>query len=135
MARELLGEAPELWLDGGHNPHAGRAIARAMADMEERHAKPLIMIAGMQANKDARGFFEAFVGLTGKVFAVAAGKDGVVSAEDVAEAARAAGLDTAPCASVEEAMRLACQYANEEPPRLLIGGSLYLAGEVLEKNS
>lgn len=135
LARELLGEAPELWLDGGHNPHAGRAIARAMADMEERHAKPLVMIAGMQANKDARGFFEPFVGLAAKVFAVAAKKDGVASADDVAKAAREAGLEAERCASVEGAMRLACQYTEKEPPRVLIGGSLYLAGEVLEKNS
>ena len=135
LARGLLGEAPELWLDGGHNPHAGQAIARAMADMEERHAKPLVMIAGMQANKDARGFFEPFVGLASKVFAVAAKNDGVASADDVAKAARAAGLDAKVCTSIDEAMRLACQRANEEPPRLLIGGSLYLAGEVLEGNS
>ena len=57
LARDLLGEAPEIWLDGGHNPHAGRAVARAMADLEDRSPRPLMLIAGMQANKDAVGFF------------------------------------------------------------------------------
>jgi dihydrofolate synthase/folylpolyglutamate synthase len=52
IARKALGGEPELWLDGGHNPHAGRAIARVMADLEAGNPKPLIMISGMQANKD-----------------------------------------------------------------------------------
>ena len=45
----------EVWLDGGHNPHAARALAQTMADFEEKSAKPLVLICGMQENKDADG--------------------------------------------------------------------------------
>lgn len=134
LARSLLGEAPEIWLDGGHNPHAGRAVARAMADMEERNARPLMMIAGMQANKDAVGFFAPLVGIVSKVFAVAAKQGSVASPQEVEAAARSAGHDTQTCASLEQAMRLACTHKKNEQPRILIGGSLYLAGEILSSN-
>ncbi|MHA7873748.1 MAG: glutamate ligase domain-containing protein, partial [Hyphococcus sp.] len=134
LARRLLDAEPEIWLDGGHNPHAGRAVARAMADLEARASKPLVMIAGMQANKDATGYFRSFKGLAARVFAVAAKTNGVASAEEVASAARAAGLESHACVSIEQAMRLACDGQKEEPPRLLVSGSLYLAGEVLKDN-
>lgn len=134
-ARALFGDGLELWLDGGHNPHAGRAIARAMADLEERRSKPLLMIAGMQANKDGQGYFAPFAGLVSHVFTVAAQEDGVATASEVADVARAAGLTATECQSPEEAICFAGEYAKKEPPRFLIGGSLYLAGEVLAKNS
>jgi dihydrofolate synthase/folylpolyglutamate synthase len=134
LARKLVGEEPEIWLDGGHNPHAGRAVAQAMADMEERHSKPLMMISGMQANKDAVNYFAPFAGLSRALFAVAANHDGVASPDDVAGAASKAGLDARACSSVDEAMKLAVAHTNE-PPRLLISGSLYLAGEILKENA
>jgi len=135
LAREALGGEPELWLDGGHNPHAGRAIARVMADLEASNPKPLIMISGMQANKDAAGYFAPFAGLVRKVFCVAASKDGVLSPDEVAKAGAAAGLKAQACASITDAMKKACVHKENEPPRLLISGSLYLAGEVLRENS
>ncbi len=134
LAHSLLGEAPEIWLDGGHNPHASRAVARAMSDMEERNPRPLIMIAGMQANKDAVGFFAPLVGIVSKVFTVAAKQGSVASPQAVEEAARSAGQDAQACVSLEQAMRLACTHNKNEPPRILIGGSLYLAGEILASN-
>lgn len=134
LAREMLGEEPEIWLDGGHNPHAARAVSAAMAGFEERSSKPLIMISGMQANKDASGYFSAFTGLASKLYAVAADYDGVASADEVEKAARAAGLDAVAAASVEDALRSVGAQKNSEPPRLLISGSLYLAGEVLKEN-
>ena len=132
LARDELGEAPEIWLDGGHNPHAGRAVAAAMADFETRNARPLVMISGMQANKDAVGYFAAFKGLASKLYAVAAAHSGVAPAGDVEAAARAAGLDAQACLSLREAVTRACEGAEKEPPRLLISGSLYLAGEILK---
>ncbi len=134
-ARSLLGDELEIWLDGGHNPHAGRAIARALADMEERRSKPCFMIAGMQANKDAQGFFAPFAGLVAHVFAVAAREDGVAPAINVAEAARAAGLNATVCQSPMDAIGKICDFTKKEPPRIIIGGSLYLAGEILANNS
>lgn len=137
LAREALGASPEIWLDGGHNPHAGRAVAAAMAGFEERNPKPLIMISGMQANKDAEGYFSAFSGLAARLYAVAAAHSGVAPAEEVAGAAKTAGLNAETAASVEAALRSACEEStteNKEEPRILISGSLYLAGEILKEN-
>lgn len=127
-------EETELWLDGGHNPHAARALAQTMADFEEKSPKPLVLIAGMQENKDADGFFAAFAGLAASVFTVQADHSGARTPLSVAEAAERAGLPAHPCASLEEAMRHA-RGAGKRPLRLLICGSLYLAGEVLKTHA
>ena len=95
------------------------------------------MISGMQANKDAEGYFAAFSGLAAKLYAVAADHSGVAPAEEVARAASAAGLTAETASSVETALRSACEESraqNKEEPRLLISGSLYLAGEILKDN-
>ena len=134
-ARALLGSEPEVWLDGGHNPHAGRAIARVIADLDASTPKPVVMISGMQANKDAAGYFAPFAGLVREVHCVAADKEGVLSPDEVAAAASAAGLKAQAHASLADAMNKACAGKENEPPRLLISGSLYLAGEVLRENS
>ena len=57
---ELAPVGSELWLDGGHNPDGGRAIAAALADLEERVSRPLVLIVGMLATKDSEGFLEQF---------------------------------------------------------------------------
>ncbi len=129
---DLAGPRSELWLDGGHNPHAARALASAFADLEERSSRPLILISGMQENKDADGFFAAFSGLASTVFAVQADHQGARSPDDVAAAAERAGIPAYPCASLQEAATLA---RGGGPARVLICGSLYLAGEVLRENA
>lgn len=129
---EALGPRSELWLDGGHNPHAARALASALADMEERNSRPLILITGMQENKDIDGFFAAFAGLASTVFAVEADHAGARSPDDVAAAAERAGIPAYSCGSLHEAATLA---RGGGPARVLICGSLYLAGEVLRENS
>lgn len=123
----------EVWLDGGHNPHAARALAQAMADFEETSSKPLVLITGMQENKDADGFFKAFAGLAASVFTVQAAHKGARDAQSVAEAAERAGLPAHPCASLDEAVRFA-RGTGKKPLRILICGSLYLAGEVLREH-
>ena len=60
----------ELWLDGGHNPDGGRAIAAALADLEERVSRPLVLIVGMLASKDCEGFLSNFAGLARRMIAV-----------------------------------------------------------------
>lgn len=124
----------EVWLDGGHNPHAARALAQSMADFEEKSPKPLVLITGMQENKDADGFFAAFAGLASSVFTVKADHSGARAATSVAEAAERAGLPAHPCASIEEAARHA-RGAGRKPLRVLICGSLYLAGEILKDHA
>jgi dihydrofolate synthase/folylpolyglutamate synthase len=129
---DAVGLRSELWLDGGHNPHAARALASAFADFEERSSRPLILISGMQENKDAEGFFAAFSGLASTVFAVRADHTGARSPDDVAAAAERAGIPAYPCGSLLEAATLA---RGGGPARILICGSLYLAGEVLRNNA
>jgi dihydrofolate synthase/folylpolyglutamate synthase len=92
------------------------------------------MISGMQANKDAAGYFAPFAGLVRQVYCVAADHEGVLAPNAVASAAISAGLKAHACASLNEAMKKACADKKNEPPRLLISGSLYLAGEVLREN-
>jgi dihydrofolate synthase/folylpolyglutamate synthase len=135
----LIGLAPngaEIWLDGGHNPGAGLAIAEALTELEERNPRPLVLIAGMINTKDQRGYFEAFAGIARRVYTVPVGSsESGVPADLLAAQAEAAGLAAEPVASVENALRLLNDgWSEEAPPRILIGGSLYLAGEVLAAN-
>ncbi len=137
IAERHEGDRAELWLDGGHNPHAGRAIARAMADLEERSPRPLVLVCGMQANKDQRGFLQAFEGLTSLVLTVRADKPSALGEKELAAVAREAGLPAEPAGSVAAAVTRAMDEfarSGEGMPRILVCGSLYLAGEVLEEN-
>ncbi|WP_306252160.1 folylpolyglutamate synthase/dihydrofolate synthase family protein [Parvularcula sp. IMCC14364] len=137
-AYERAHEDVEIWLDGGHNPHAGRALARAMADLEERQPRPLIMICGMQNNKDAEGYFTCFTDLVSTVFTVQAEHAAATDADLLAAKAQKAGLPATAAASVSQAMAAALDIAfrsGEGAPRLLICGSLYLAGEILRENA
>jgi dihydrofolate synthase / folylpolyglutamate synthase len=136
----LVSPAPkgsEIWLDGGHNPGAGLVIAEALAEQDERAQRPLFMIAGMINTKDSAGYFRAFEGLVKHVFCVpVAGSDAGVPPEMLALAAQEAGLSAEPVASAANAMSLLRDNfdPDETAPRILIGGSLYLAGDVLREN-
>ena len=117
----------ELWLDGGHNPHAGRAMARTLAERQARAPRPLALIVAMLANKDAGGFFEALKGTDAQVFTV--GFDGAAAdPAALAAVAQGRGFGALPTASVGEALDRALALGAG---RIVICGSLYLAGEVL----
>ncbi len=132
---ELAPIGSELWLDGGHNPDGGRAIAAALADLEERVSRPLVLIVGMLASKDCEGFLSNFTGLARRMIAVPVlGAEKGLSAEAVADAARAIGLPATSRDNLDEALDAARKLDLDPPPRILITGSLYLAGEVLRKN-
>ena len=120
----------ELWLDGGHNPHAGRALAEALADRQAKAPRPQALIVGMLANKDAGGFFEALSGSGATVFTVPF-EGTAAEPEALAAVARGHGLGATPCASVDEALDRALRLGAG---RIVIGGSLYLAGEVLGRS-
>src|SRR4030088_2264154 len=60
----------ELWRDGGHNPDGGRAIANAVADLEERVSRPLVLVVGMLATKDCESFLKNFTGLARRTVGV-----------------------------------------------------------------
>jgi dihydrofolate synthase/folylpolyglutamate synthase len=129
----------EVWLDGGHNPHCAAAVSRAIADLEERGERPLYLICGMLRTKDALGFLSAFRGLARHVVTVdIPGEAAAMGAGALYDVARAAGLDAAPGEDLEDAMLQITARAQmdrgEVSPRILICGSLYLAGKVLAEN-
>jgi dihydrofolate synthase / folylpolyglutamate synthase len=125
----------EIWLDGGHNSEGGRVAAAAVGDLEERVSRPLVVIAGMMGNKDAGAFLANFAGLTRHIIAVEIpGADNAMPPDRLADAARALGMRVEIAGSVEAALRGLAKLAYEVPPRILIAGSLYLAGHVLALN-
>lgn len=139
LPRGRLGEfAPEgadLWLDGGHNQDGARVVAAAMADLEERSPAPLVLVLAMLEKKDAAGFLAEFRGLARDVVAVPMkGETPQWPPDAIVRLAEEAGFRARPADSLEEALRRLGQTAYEMPPRVLICGSLYLAGEVLAQN-
>ena len=125
----------EIWLDGGHNAEGGRVAAAALGDLEERVSRPLVLIVGMMANKDAGAFLANFAGLTRHIIAVPIeGRDNAMPPERLADAARALGMRVEIASGVEAALQGIARLAYEVPPRILITGSLYLAGPVLAAN-
>lgn len=129
-------EGSEIWLDGGHNPAAGEAIASALADLEERVERPLFMIVGMLNTKEPMGYFRPFADLVRHCFTVPlTNTENAIPAEDLAAFAMQADVPAQAANSVEEALSLLSEnWQYERPPRILIGGSLYLVGEVLDRN-
>ena len=120
----------ELWLDGGHNPSAGRAMAQAFSELNDRHSRPLVLIWGMLNTKDAGNFIGCFEGVASRVIALTIpGEENAVRAEALAEAARKHGLPAETASGLEAALQQASLAVPA--PRILICGSLYLAGRVL----
>jgi dihydrofolate synthase/folylpolyglutamate synthase len=124
----------EIWLDGGHNPDGGRAIAATLADLEERVPRPLVMIVGMIGTKDFAGYLRNFTGLARHLFAVPVKSDKPLPPEAIAQAAREAGIESETMPDIAAALAACAKLPLGSPPRILIGGSLYLAGEVLALN-
>jgi len=139
MAREA---GAELWLDGGHNPHAARAVASAMAELEQTTERPLILITGMLANKDIGGFLDAFEGLASAVIGVSIPDHDSLAPETLKELATSRNMLGFVADDISNAVELAIETGealsdgtteqSSTPPRILICGSLYLAGEVLK---
>jgi dihydrofolate synthase / folylpolyglutamate synthase len=130
----LLPPESELWLDGGHNADGGRAVADALADLEERVSRPLVVIVGMLSTKDSAGFLRNFSGLARRVIAVPMHHDKAVPAAALAEIASGVGIPALSRDTIESALTVAGKLDLEPAPRVLVTGSLYLAGEVLAAN-
>jgi dihydrofolate synthase/folylpolyglutamate synthase len=134
---DLAPPGAEIWVDGGHNPGAGLVVAEALAEQEERNPRPLFLITGMINTKDQTGYFQAFHGMARHVFTVPVTmSDFSVPTDELAVRAAEAGLSAEPVGSVANALMLLRDTWDdrEEPPRILIGGSLYLVGAVLAEN-
>lgn len=120
----------ELWLDGGHNPAGGEAVAATLARMPARETH---LICGMLNTKDVPGYMLPLAPQVTKLHAVSIpGEKNTLPAEVTRDAARAAGMDAVTAGSVAEAL---AGIASRSPEaRVLICGSLYLAGTVLREN-
>ncbi len=125
----------EIWLDGGHNADGGRVAAAALGDLEERVSRPLVVITGMMGNKDAKAFLANFAGLTRHIIVVPIpDTENAMPPDILADAVRSLGMRVESAVSVEAALQSLARLAYEIPPRILIAGSLYLAGHVLAAN-
>lgn len=128
----LLGADAELWLDGGHNPAAGDMLADTLATFEEKAPKPVYLVVGMMGQKDALGFLAPFRGLVRGVYTVPipGAHETPHSQEKLAEVAQSAGLQAIDRAGIVDALTTIAAL-QKGPKRVLICGSLYLAGHVL----
>lgn len=130
LAELARARGADLWLDGGHNPHAGRALAQTCRRMLARDGRRLVLVTAMYARKDAHGFFAPFADLEPQVFTTRFDSANAAPADELAAAARGAGLSAEACADVDEAVRRALDLPGPAP-HLLICGGLHFAGEVL----
>src|SRR5215470_2447211 len=112
----LLPTGSELWLDGGHNADGGRAIANALADLEERVSRPLVLVVGMLATKDCPAFLKNFAGLARCIIAVPIPRqEKSLSAEAVAAAARAVAIPAQEVTDIEAALTAVGRLGLDPP--------------------
>jgi len=130
LALMAAARGADLWLDGGHNPHAAEALSRTAADLAARDGRPVVLVVGLLARKDVAGIFSALAATHSTLITVGFQSDLAADPHALAAQARAQGLSAQACADVTAGVRLA--LSGEGPaPHVLICGSLYLAGEVL----
>jgi dihydrofolate synthase/folylpolyglutamate synthase len=132
---EQLPAGWELWLDGGHNEDAGQVIATMLRDWQVKDGKPVSLIFGMLNTKEPAAFLKHLVPLAEDLGAVAIpGDHASLSAADCVGYARQVGLKADGFTSVQAALKSILQEHGTAPRRVLICGSLYLAGTVLAEN-
>jgi len=127
-----VADGTEIWLDGGHNAAGGQVTAHALAELDERVPRPVHLIYGMMETKDAHAFIAPFKGLVERIYTVPIPEEpNAFSAEALAEIARAEGFDVVATSGLPDALTRS-QAALQGPGRVLICGSLYLAGHTLK---
>jgi dihydrofolate synthase/folylpolyglutamate synthase len=130
----LLPAGAELWLDGAHNPAAAEAIVPHLAALG-RDGRPLALVAGLLANKDAAGVLAPLLPLAERFIAVPVEGHACHPPQAMAELAASSGVQAEAAGDVPSGLRLIARTADPgRPPRILIMGSLYLAGSVLAEN-
>ncbi|WP_299147196.1 folylpolyglutamate synthase/dihydrofolate synthase family protein [uncultured Tateyamaria sp.] len=130
LAETAAQTGAELWLDGGHNPAAGAALAAVLRALPERST---FLICGMLNTKDARGYMAPLVKVAQRLVAVSIpGEANTLTAADTAKAADDVGFEASVAADVHTA--LTDIVTGNPNARVLICGSLYLAGAVLREN-
>lgn len=127
-----LAPSCDVWLDGGHNAGGGKVLAEAMADLEDKVPCPLYLVSGLLRTKEATDFFRPFEGLARQVVAIPIpGHENSLDTVSVAASAAEAGTFASVSPSLEDALQ-EIEMAAGEPARILICGSLYLAGYALK---
>ncbi len=132
----LAGAQSDVWLDGGHNPAGGAALAQALADLDERVPKPVYLVVAMALHKNVQGFLVQFKDIAR--LAIAVSPDGyeapLIPAEGIVEAAKTVGMRALAQPNLRAALA-AIEAIDQGPKRIIICGSLYLAGEALAIDS
>jgi len=122
---ELLAKGSELWLDGGHNPAAAEVIAKKFNN------EKLFLICGMMENKDVQGYLETLLPITEYLFAIHVDGEASYPATEIVKHAWSLSIKAAGANNVRDALE---KIGNDSPVKVLICGSLYLAGQVLGDN-
>ena len=129
----ILPQGSELWLDGGHNPAAGHALRRALEQMQPE--RPLYVVIGALETKDIAGFLAPLADLVTQIHAVPVPRESAsLAPATIADIARARGLDAHCHDTIEKSLEKISQHSGSQAARVLICGSLYLAGHVLSLN-
>ncbi|MBC7505932.1 MAG: bifunctional folylpolyglutamate synthase/dihydrofolate synthase, partial [Sandarakinorhabdus sp.] len=128
----LLPAGSHLWVDGGHNPAAARAIADSLAGIAGD--QPVHLVTGMLAPKDSRGFFKAFSGRVASVTTVPIPGHAHHAPDALAADAIACGLSAVAAAGVVAALKAVAAANPAAPAQVLVTGSLHLAGHALALN-
>jgi dihydrofolate synthase/folylpolyglutamate synthase len=125
---EMIPRGSELWIDGGHNPSAARLVA-AHARRNWKDRLPLVLLFASLANKDAAGALQPFRGIADQVLTLPIDGHDCRTPEELSELATKLGLATRAHRSISDAL-----IGIRKRARVLVFGSLYLAGEALSLN-
>ncbi|WP_196793561.1 bifunctional folylpolyglutamate synthase/dihydrofolate synthase [Bartonella tamiae] len=130
---ETLHPLTKIIIDGGHNPAAAKVVAQALKKLKEQTGHPIVLIVGMINTKDSEGYFKELLKIVDKVITVPIlNSDAAITPEDLCEVACRVGFTAQSMKSLEQAFHLISK--DKTPQTVLIGGSLYLAGEFLSLN-
>ncbi|WP_208435523.1 bifunctional folylpolyglutamate synthase/dihydrofolate synthase [Bartonella phoceensis] len=130
---DRLSPSIDIWLDGGHNPASGKVVAAELTLWRKKTERPFIMIAGMLNTKDAVGYFCPLANLINKVYTIPLTNNSAGTCPKIlAESAQKAGLSATPQARLQDALHKI--NTEHKDAIVLIGGSLYLAGDILRDN-
>ncbi len=130
--RDRLPKSSELWLDGAHNAHGAAALAVSLEEMNRARPRPLVLILGMMNTREPRDFLEPFKPMHPMVLTLTIpGEENAHKAGYIASEARGAGFDARPYRALGQAID---EAAKVEGARVVICGSLYLGGYVLDNN-
>ncbi len=125
----------QIWLDGGHNAAAGEQIANCFKDWQKDDDIPTYLVSGMLNTKDQLSYYRHLQAVVDKAIMVPIpGEEASTPENALAEIGRNAGINCETAPTVEEAVDMLMPLLMRTPCRLLISGSLYLAGQVLRTN-